>query len=70
MPIGFAVMSVRGAMKAPTRAAKIFCWVLIAVVLPFLVSRMLAAKGAGFVTMPDGPTLLRGRNGLGLSKKE
>jgi len=47
-------------MKAPTRAAKVFCWVLIAVVVPFLVSRTLAAKGAGFITIPDGPTLLRG----------
>jgi len=58
MPIGFAVMSVRGALKAPTRAAKVFCWVLIAVVLPFIVSRALFPKGAGFLTLPDGPTLV------------
>jgi C4-dicarboxylate transporter, DctM subunit len=60
MPVGFAVMSVRGAMKAPTRAARIFCFVIIAVVLPFVVSRALAVKGAGFLTLPDGPTLLHG----------
>ncbi len=60
MPVGFAVMSVRGALKAPTRGAKVFCWILIAAVLPFIVSRFLAAKGAGFITIPDGPTLLRG----------
>src|SRR5436305_1356724 len=60
MPIGFAVMSVRGAMKAPTRRSRIFCFVIIAAVLPFVVSRALAVKGAGFLTMPDGPTLLHG----------
>jgi tripartite ATP-independent transporter DctM subunit len=60
MPVGFAVMSVRGALKAPTRGARIFCWILIAAVLPFIVSRMLAARGAGFLTVPDGPTLLHG----------
>jgi tripartite ATP-independent transporter DctM subunit len=60
MPVGFAVMSVRGALKAPTRGAKVFCWILVAAVLPFIVSRVLAAKGAGFITVPDGPTLLRG----------
>src|SRR5207248_2637776 len=36
MPIGFAVMSVRGAMKAPTRGSRIFCFVIIAAVLPFV----------------------------------
>ncbi|TMA13677.1 MAG: TRAP transporter small permease, partial [Deltaproteobacteria bacterium] len=60
MPIGFAVMSVRGAMKAPTRGSRIFCFFIIAAVLPFVVSRALAVKGAGFLTMPDGPTLLHG----------
>jgi C4-dicarboxylate transporter DctM subunit len=60
MPVGFAVMSVRGALKAPTRSAKVFCWALILAVLPFLISRFLATRGAGFLTLPDGPTLLRG----------
>jgi len=60
MPLGFAVMSVRGALKAPDKAAKIFCWLLIAAVTPFVISRLVAARGAGFLTMPDGPTLLRG----------
>ena len=60
MPIGFAVMSVRGAMKAPTRASRIFCFLIIAAALPFVVSRALAVRGAGFLTMPDGPTLLHG----------
>ena len=60
MPLGFAVMSIRGAMKAPSRGAKAVCWILIAAVLPFLVSRALAVRGEGFLTMPDGPTLLRG----------
>jgi C4-dicarboxylate transporter DctM subunit len=63
MPVGFAVMSVRGALKAPTRTAKAICWIVIAVVLPFVISRALAAKGAGFLTVPDGPTLLRGHTG-------
>src|SRR3989441_11519681 len=60
MPVGFAVMSIRGAMKAPSRGAKAACWILIAAVLPFVVSRALAVEGEGFLTMPDGPTLLRG----------
>jgi C4-dicarboxylate transporter, DctM subunit len=64
MPVGFAVMSVRGAMKAPTRAARIFCWTLVAVLIPFLVSRLLAAKGAGFIHVPDGPALLHGHTAL------
>jgi tripartite ATP-independent transporter DctM subunit len=64
MPIGFAVMSVRGALKAPTRGAKIFCWILIAAVIPFVLSRLLAVKGAGFLTLPDGPTLVRGHTAV------
>ncbi len=60
MPVGFAVMSIRGALKAPDRAAKIFCWLLVAAVAPFAISRLVAARGAGFLTMPDGPTLLHG----------
>jgi tripartite ATP-independent transporter DctM subunit len=60
MPAGFAVMAVRGALTAPNRAAKLSCWILIAAVVPFIVSRILAARGAGFLTIPDGPTLLRG----------
>ncbi len=60
MPAGFAVMSVRGALKAPDRAARVFCWILIAATMPFIVSRLLASRGAGFLTMPDGPTLLHG----------
>ena len=63
MPVGFAVMSVRGALKAPTRTAKAVCWIVIAVVLPFIISRVLAVKGAGFLSVPDGPTLLRGHTG-------
>ena len=60
MPVGFAVMSVRAALKAPGRGAKVLCWVLIAAVVPFVVSRFLEAGGSGFLTLPDGPTLLRG----------
>jgi C4-dicarboxylate transporter, DctM subunit len=64
MPLGFAVMSVRGALRAPSRGAKIFCWILIAAVVPFILSRALAVKGAGFLTLPDGPTLVRGHTGV------
>ncbi|MGE5047527.1 MAG: TRAP transporter large permease subunit [Deltaproteobacteria bacterium] len=60
MPVGFAVMSIRGALRAPDKAAKIFCWLLVAAVVPFVISRLTAPPGAGFLTMPDGPTLLRG----------
>ena len=60
MPFGFAAMALRGALHAHTRGAKVFCWVLIAVVTPFIISRVLAVKGAGFLTLPDGPTLLHG----------
>ncbi len=63
MPAGFAVMAARGALTAPNRAAKVFCWVLIGAVTPVIVSRILAVKGAGFITVPDGPTLLRGHTG-------
>lgn len=61
MPVGFAVMSMRGATMAPTRGARILCAALALSVLPFAVSRILAAKsGGGFLVMPDGPTLLHG----------
>src|SRR5205823_4207527 len=60
MPVGFAVMSVRGAMKAPTRGWRILCYLIIAVALPFIISRALSTRGAGFLTLPDGPTLLHG----------
>jgi tripartite ATP-independent transporter DctM subunit len=60
MPFGFAAMALRGALKAHTRTAKIVCWILITVVTPFMISRALAVKGAGFLTLPDGPTLLHG----------
>ena len=63
MPVGFAVMSVRAAKMAPFRKAKIFCGAIIAVVLPFVISRVVFGRGAGLV-MPDGPTLLRGHTGL------
>ena len=36
---------------------------MIAVILPFVISRALAVKGLGFLTLPDGPTLLRGHTG-------
>jgi tripartite ATP-independent transporter DctM subunit len=63
MPVGFAVMSVRGAKMAPFKRAKIFCFALIAVVLPFVISRIVFGRGAGLV-MPDGPTLLMGHTGF------
>ena len=38
--------------------------ILAVAAIPFLISRVLAVKGAGFVTFPDGPTLLRGHTAL------
>lgn len=63
MPVGFAVMSIRGAKMAPFRKARLFCYGLIAVVLPFVVSRILFGRGAGLV-MPDVPALLGGRTAI------
>jgi tripartite ATP-independent transporter DctM subunit len=60
MPVGFAVMSLRAVRMAPFRGARIFCAALALAVVPLLVTRLLAAKGLGFLTLPDGPTLLHG----------
>ena len=60
MPFGFAAMALRAAHKAPTRAAKIVCWILVAAVTPFMISRGLAVRGAGFLTPPEAATLLHG----------
>lgn len=60
MPIAFAIMSFRGARMAPDRRGRIFCGVLAAMVVPFLISRVLAVKGLGFLPAPDGPALVRG----------
>jgi tripartite ATP-independent transporter DctM subunit len=45
---------------APDRRGRIFCGALAAMVVPFLISRMLAVKGYGFLPAPDGPALVRG----------
>ncbi|HEX9577453.1 MAG TPA: TRAP transporter large permease subunit [Myxococcales bacterium] len=60
MPVGFAIMSVRGARMAPNKRARTVCAALALLVLPFLVSRMFG----GFLPAPDGPALLRGHTGL------
>jgi C4-dicarboxylate transporter, DctM subunit len=60
MPIGFAVMAVRSAAKAPTRRARIAAFLICASVVPFIVSRILAVRGHGFLPTFDGPTLLHG----------
>lgn len=57
MPVGFAVMAVRGAWMAPFKKARIFCGALVLAVLPFVISRIVYGRGAGLV-MPDaGPVL-------------
>ena len=60
MPVGFAIMALRGVRMAPTFRARIFCAVLALLVLPFVVSRIVG----GFLPAPDGPTLLSGHTGL------
>ncbi|MFN2545855.1 MAG: TRAP transporter small permease, partial [Myxococcales bacterium] len=58
MPVGFAVMSWRGAKMAPFRKARIFCLAILIVVLAFVVSRIFYGRGAGLV-MPDAGRVLR-----------
>src|SRR5438105_4629489 len=60
MPVGFAIMAVRGVLQAPNRSAKVVCAVLIAAVLPFVISRITG----NFLPAPDGPALLGGHTGL------
>src|SRR5205823_5308851 len=64
MPIGFGVMAFRSAAKGPTRRARLIGYLLCAAVIPFMVSRLLAVRGHGFLLPPDGPTLLHGHTGL------
>ncbi|MFL5442894.1 MAG: TRAP transporter large permease subunit [Myxococcales bacterium] len=64
MPIGFAVMAYRSGAMAPTRRWRIAAWVAAAAVIPFVLSRILALKGHGFLPVLDGPTLVRGHPGL------
>ena len=60
MPVGFAVMALRSAAKAPTLRARIAGYLLCAAVVPFIASEILAMRGHGFLAAPDGPTLLHG----------
>lgn len=64
MPIGFAAMSFRSAKMAPSKKSKVVCYVLAALIVPFLISRMLAAAGHGFLPTPDGPSLFGGHTGF------
>jgi C4-dicarboxylate transporter DctM subunit len=60
MPVGFAVMALRSAAKAPTPTSRIAGYVFCAAAVPFIVSEILALQGHGFLLPPDGPTLTRG----------
>ena len=64
MPIGFAAMAVRAVKMAPSRRARTFCALVALAVLPLIVSRLLAERGLGFLTAPDGPTLLHGHTAI------
>jgi tripartite ATP-independent transporter DctM subunit len=64
MPVGFAVMSFRGARAAPTRGGRWLGWILAATVLPFAVSRCADLYGHAFLPAPDGPALLHGHTAL------
>ena len=56
MPIGFAVMAFRSARMAPTKAWRIAAGIVAAAAIPFLVSRVLAVRGHGFLPAPEGPS--------------
>jgi len=60
MPVGFAVMAYRGGRAAPERWMRRAAWLLALLVVPFALSRIAAQYGHPFLTMPDGPTLMRG----------
>lgn len=60
MPVGFAVMAYRGGRAAPERWMRWVAWGLALAAVPFALSRVAALYGHPFLTMPDGPTLLRG----------
>jgi C4-dicarboxylate transporter, DctM subunit len=64
MPIGFATMAFRSARMAPTRAARIVGYVVAAAALPFILSRILAVRGHGFLPAPDGPLWTHGHTGI------
>jgi len=64
MPVGFAAMAFRSGHMAPTRRSRIAAWVVAAAAIPFLVSRVLAVRGHGFLPAPDGPALVHGHTGL------
>ena len=65
MPVGFAVMAVRAGIMAPTRGARILCWVLVALVVPFALSRTIAMTGGtAFLPAPEGPVFLHGHTSL------
>jgi tripartite ATP-independent transporter DctM subunit len=49
---------------APTRRSRIAAFVVAAAVIPFVVSRVLAVRGHGFLPAPDGPALVHGHTGL------
>ena len=64
MPVGFAVMSFRGARAAPTRGGRWLGWALALAIVPFAVSRVADLYGHAFLPAPDGPTLLHGHTAL------
>ncbi|HEX4384625.1 MAG TPA: TRAP transporter large permease subunit [Myxococcales bacterium] len=64
MPVGFAVMSFRGAKAAPGRGGRWFAWALALAVVPFAISRFADLGGHAFLPAPDGPTLLHGHTAL------
>ena len=64
MPVGFAVMAFRSARMAPTRRWRIAAGAVVVAALPFLVSRVLAVRGHGFLPAPEGPALVHGHIGL------
>ena len=64
MPVGFAVMAFRSARMAPTRGWRIAAGAVVVAALPFLISRVLAVRGHGFLPAPEGPAMVHGHTGL------
>src|SRR5207248_6432201 len=64
MPVGFAVMAYRSARMAPTRGWRVAAGAVVVAALPFLLSRVLAVRGYGFLPAPEGQALVHGHIGL------